>query len=98
MKNRIQNAFNPTCEQACEDCHGICLSDVGCGVCVRIRHLHGDDGLCKRLREMGLCEKTQLEKISDNGALICRIRDNHIILSEAIAKSIFVELLDTAVS
>ena len=67
------------------------LCDVCCGTTVCIAELHGEPWLCHRLREMGLHETAFVKKISDNGALIVGVRDNHIALSEQLARNIIVE-------
>ncbi|MCA9408982.1 MAG: ferrous iron transport protein A, partial [Candidatus Omnitrophica bacterium] len=67
--------------------------DVGCGMCVRITHLTGDPDLCRRLREMGLCESESIFKVSQHGALICDVKNSRIALSKHIAQNIKVEYI-----
>lgn len=69
------------------------LCDVSCGVCVRITHLTGDPDVCRRLREMGLCESESIFKVSEQGALICDVKNSRIAISQHIARNIKVEHL-----
>ncbi len=64
------------------------LCDVSCGACVRITELVGDPELCKRLREMGLCESESIRKVSDQGALICDVKNSRVAISQHVAQSI----------
>ena len=66
----------------------VSLSEVGCGVCVRITQLTGDADMCRRLREMGLCEHESVRKVADHGALICDVKNSRVAISQHIAKNI----------
>lgn len=66
------------------------LCDVCDGESVNIVCLKGDAGDCQRLREMGFCESARVEKVAENGALICKICDSKVVVSEALAKNIIV--------
>lgn len=67
------------------------LGDVAVGLPVRIRELCGEPGVCQRLREMGFCEFAEICKVAQGEALICRIANGRVILSERLAENILVE-------
>lgn len=67
------------------------LCDVCNGSFVRIKGLKGNPNECHRLREMGFSEKECLRKVSDNGALLCRLKNSQVMISEELAKGVFVE-------
>jgi len=67
------------------------LREVKNGECVRIAELKGETGTCHRLREMGFCEEAHVEKVAGDRALICKVCDQKMVISEELARSIFVE-------
>ena len=67
------------------------LNDVGTGQSVRIECLRGEEGVCHRLRELGFCESAVIEKVADNGGLICRVCDARIAISKGLAGNIVVK-------
>lgn len=67
------------------------LNDVGTGRSVRIECLRGEEGVCQRLRELGFCESAVIEKVADNGGLICRVCDARIAISKGLAGNIIVK-------
>lgn len=78
------------------DGEGLCcrertLKDAREGECVTIAGLRGEEGDCRRLREMGFCESATVEKLADSGALICRVCDARVVLSRRLAQSIVVQ-------
>lgn len=66
------------------------LCDVCEGESVRIECLTGDTNDCQRLREMGFCEKSRVEKISGKKTLICRVCDTKVVISHGLAKNIII--------
>ncbi len=66
------------------------LKDVSNGECVRIECLRGEAHECQRLREMGFCESAVIERVSSNGAVICKVCESRIVLSEVLAQKIVV--------
>ena len=42
------------------------------------------------MREMGFCESSIVEKISDSGALICKVCDSKVVISKELAQNIIV--------
>ncbi len=67
------------------------LSEASAGRPLRIECLRGEDGVCERLREMGFCESSVVEKIADSGALICKVCDAKVILSKGLARNVIVK-------
>ncbi len=77
-------------------CPVVSLYDARIGAVLRVKELCGDPGVCHRLREMGFCEYTEICKLSQNGALICRMPSGtRMMLSNRLAKNILVESIDT---
>ncbi len=67
------------------------LSQADTGQHVRIECLRGEEGVCQRLREMGFCESSVVEKIADTGALICKVCDAKVVISKDLGKNIIVK-------
>ena len=67
------------------------LCQVDTGRHVRIERLQGEKAVCQRLREMGFCESSVVEKIADSGSLICKVCDAKVILSKELAEKIIVK-------
>ena len=67
------------------------LSQVEPGHQVRVECLRGEDGVCQRLREMGFCESSVVEKIADTGALLCKVCDAKVVISKDLGKNIIVK-------
>ena len=66
------------------------LSKASSGRRVRIKCLRGEEGTCQRMREMGFCESAIVEKVSESGALICKVCDSKVALSKKLADNIIV--------
>ncbi len=66
------------------------LHDVPIGKSVVIDCLRGEPGTCQRLREMGFCESSVVQKIADSGALICKVCEAKVIISKKLANNIIV--------
>jgi ferrous iron transport protein A len=67
------------------------LKDVEVGASVAIECLRGEQAACQRLREMGFCESAIVQKIADNGALICKVCDAKLVISKKLAENIIVK-------
>ena len=67
------------------------LSDASIGNSFKIECLQGEEGVCQRLREMGFCESSVVEKIADSGALICKVCDSKVVISKKLAENIIVQ-------
>ena len=93
----FKKVFTPN---SCAPCAGDkTLSDVDTGKSVRVKCLQGDASVCNRLREMGFGESAVVEKVSDSGALICKVCGTKVIISKGLAKNIIVnDLGDTIMS
>ena len=61
------------------------------GTRLKVECLCGEDRICERLREMGFCESSVIEKLADSGALICKVCDAKVVLSKELAKKIIVK-------
>lgn len=66
------------------------LAKAPAGKQVRIECIHGDEHTCHRLREMGFCEQSVVEKVAQSGALICKVCDTKVIISKKLAENIIV--------
>ncbi|MDA1273954.1 MAG: FeoA family protein [Verrucomicrobia bacterium] len=69
------------------------LCEAKIGVRLRVRGLKGESSVCERLREMGFCERAEIHKVSQNGALICVVCGSRVALSQRLGKEIMVEPL-----
>ena len=67
------------------------LCDAVAGQRLRIQCLRGEEAMCERLREMGFCESSVVEKIADSGTLICKVCDAKVILSKGLAQNVIVK-------
>ena len=67
------------------------LCEAPAGSRLRVEYLRGEEKVCQRLREMGFCESSIVEKIADSGTLICKVCDAKIILSKELAEKIIVK-------
>ena len=67
------------------------LSESSVGKYLRIKGIHGEEDVCQRLREMGFCESSIVEKIADSGTLICKVCDSKIVISKKLAENIIVQ-------
>ena len=71
------------------------LSDLPVGAAGRVCALDGEATVCARLREMGFCESTVIEKISGVGksTLLCQLCGTRIALSDRAGAHIVVEVI-----
>ena len=67
------------------------LSEASVGQRLEIKCLKGEEGTCQRLREMGFCESSIIEKVADGGALICKVCDSKLVISKKLAENIIVQ-------
>lgn len=73
------------------------LCDAKVNTPMRVKALlHGEPGVCQRLREMGFCEFAEIRKVSQGSALICRVCGVNVALSKYLAKNIIVEPIEAA--
>ena len=66
------------------------LSDVKNGESVRVECLRGESGDCQRLREMGFCELAKVVRVTGSRALVCKVCDTKVVISEELAKNVIV--------
>ena len=67
------------------------LCQASSGSRLRVEGLKAEEGTCHRLREMGFCESSVIEKVAESGALICKVCDAKVILSKELAEKIIVK-------
>lgn len=70
------------------------LSEVSDGQRVRVECLRGEHSDCQRLREMGFCELAQIEKITGRRAVICKVCNTRVVISEELARNVIVDTDD----
>lgn len=58
---------------------------------LRVKRLSGHPALCRRLREMGFCERAEVEIINKSGAMLCEVCNSKVCLSRELAASIMVD-------
>jgi Fe2+ transport system protein FeoA len=77
---------------ACEDDSCVCrpLSAVRRGQRVVVRHLRGEAGDCRRLREMGFHEQAEVELVCGGPAVLAQVRGSRVCLSGRMADSVLV--------
>jgi ferrous iron transport protein A len=69
------------------------LSDLTSGEKGRVCDLQGEANVCARLREMGFCEESIVERVSGNSTLLCQVCGTKIALNGRAAQHIVVEKL-----
>lgn len=74
-----------------ECCRERTLNDALVGESVTITCLRGEEGACRRLREMGFCESAVVEKTAESGALICKVCDARVAISRDLARNILID-------
>ncbi len=67
------------------------LSELPAGAAGRVTELSGELDFCQRLREMGFCESSVIQKIGGKAMLICQLCGARVALSDRAAKQILVE-------
>jgi ferrous iron transport protein A len=67
------------------------LSELPNGVPGRVTGLTGQTDFCQRLRELGFCESTVIQRIAGTDLLICQLCGTRVALSDRAAQQIVVE-------
>lgn len=67
------------------------LNELPEGVQGRVAELSGKTDFCQRLREMGFCESSVIQKIGGRDMLICQLCGGRVALSDRAARQILVE-------
>ena len=69
------------------------LNELPTGVPGRVAELNGQTDFCQRLREMGFCESSIIQRIGGADMLICQLCGTRVALSGRAAQQILVEPL-----
>ncbi len=69
------------------------LSELPEGTQGRVAELNGHVDFCQRLREMGFCESSVIQKVAGKSMLICQLCGTRVALSDRAARQIVVEPL-----
>jgi ferrous iron transport protein A len=77
-------------ESPTENLQRLPLNELPAGVPGRVAELNGQAESCQRLREMGFCESTVIQKVAGTDMLICQVCGTRIALSERLAQQIIV--------
>jgi ferrous iron transport protein A len=67
------------------------LTELPAGVPGRVAELSGQKDFCQRLREMGFCESSIIQRIAGKDMLICQLCGTRVALSDRAAQLIMVE-------
>ncbi|MFI0348326.1 MAG: ferrous iron transport protein A [Chthoniobacterales bacterium] len=67
------------------------LSKAEAGRLLCIERLEGNDKICRRLREVGICEKAEIHVVSRGGQMICNVCGTRLALSQKLAQKIWVK-------
>lgn len=66
------------------------LSEAEAGPVLSVERLDGNEQVCRRLREVGFCEKAEVRLLSRGGQMICHVCGTRLALSRKLAKKIWV--------
>ncbi|MBX9742060.1 MAG: ferrous iron transport protein A [Chthoniobacterales bacterium] len=66
------------------------LSEAKAGPVLCVERLEGSESVCRRLREVGFCEKAEIRLLSRGGQMICNVCGTRLALSRQLAKKIWV--------
>jgi len=67
------------------------LSEAESGPVLLVDRLDASEKICRRLREVGFCEKAEIQLLSRGGQIICNVCGTRLALSRALAKKIWVK-------
>ena len=67
------------------------LSEAEAGPVLLVDHLEANEKICRRLREVGFCEKAEIQLLSRGGQIICNVCGTRLALSRELAKKIWVK-------
>ncbi len=67
------------------------LSEAEPGPVLLVDRLEGHEKVCRRLREVGFCEKAEIQLLSRGGQIICNVCGTRLALSRDLAKKIWVK-------
>ncbi|MGC3989334.1 MAG: FeoA family protein [Chthoniobacteraceae bacterium] len=67
------------------------LCHARCGQLLRIVSLQAGIAECDRLRELGFCESARVCKLSEGGAMICRLQGIRVAIGRELGRHVLVE-------
>jgi len=67
------------------------LSEAEAGSVLLVERLDGTEQVCRRLREVGFCEKAEVRLLSRGGQIICNVCGTRLALSRKLANKIWVK-------
>lgn len=67
------------------------LSEAEAGPILLVERLDGTEQVCRRLREVGFCEKAEVRLLSRGGQIICHVCGTRLALSRQLANKIWVK-------
>ncbi len=68
------------------------LSKAEAGKILSIERLEGNEKVCRRLREVGFCEKAEVKLLTRGGQMICSVCGTRLALSRKLAEKIWVKV------
>lgn len=68
----------------------VSLCQAYCGQVLRVVRLPSEEGHALRLRELGFCERSEVRKVRDGGALVCVVCGVRMAIGRELAESIWV--------
>lgn len=71
--------------------HRLTLCRARCGERLRIVGMCPDCPDCARLRELGFCEASEVCKVAEGGAVICRLLGTKVAIGRHLARHVYVE-------
>jgi len=74
------------------------LSEAEAGPILSVVRLDGNEKVCRRLREVGFCEKAEIRLLSRGGQMICHVCGTRLALSRKLAKKIWVQPFSSSLS
>lgn len=67
------------------------LSEAKKGPVLCVERLEGNEKICRRLREVGVCETAEIKVLSCGGQMICSVCGTRLALSRKLAQNIWVK-------
>ncbi|HLB32631.1 MAG TPA: FeoA family protein [Chthoniobacterales bacterium] len=69
------------------------LSEAEAGALLSVERLEGSEKVCRRLREVGFCEKAEIRLLTRGGQMICSVCGTRLALSRKLAQNIWVKAM-----
>ncbi len=67
------------------------LTNARCGNPLRVRRIASSSPALSRLKELGICETAEIQKLVDGSALICSIQGTRLAIGRELGAAILVE-------